>query len=341
MKVYYSSSLWGKGKGLCGVPQRVNWQFEYAGNIHRIPVLYRFSKGIVFDVISFLDQEKLRAFFKKYEAVEETLTPLQRRCAKQEHPYQAIPIRKIWMNGKQVESGYSSSSTVSAPWARQDDQLAPVRKAYASVLKDTACFACQRFCVPYPETDSKVEKLLRFFRLNRISGVKLSTQPVHWFSPLDIHFEISKREGQKEVCFVHPKTRITHSLFLQNPELIEMPMGRDVNRRFYAVQARYEIKPALPQGDSLQFNSSIQYSVPPGDRFSPTTAASIGIIGGANGPTAIFAVSKNKEKTAPRGLHGLPLHSCFSVPGFNKEDTMNFVLEGINMKNCDGKEYNF
>lgn len=149
------------------------------------------------------------------------------------------------------------------------------------------------------------------------------------------------KEGQKEVCFVHPKTGTTHSLYFQNPKLVEMPMEKDGNRRFYAVQAMYEIKPTLPQGDSLQFNSSIQYSVPPGDRFSPTTAASIGIIGGACGPTAIFTASKNKEKTAPCGLHGLPLHSCFSVPGFKKEDTMHFVLEGINIKNCGGKEYNF
>lgn len=116
MKVYYSSSLWSKGKGLWGWPQRTNWQFKYAGAKRCIPVIYRFSKGIVFDVITILDETKLREFSKKYEAIEETLTPLQQRCAKQEHPYQAIPISSICINGKQVEGGYSSSSSMSIPW---------------------------------------------------------------------------------------------------------------------------------------------------------------------------------------------------------------------------------
>jgi hypothetical protein len=118
-------------------------------------------------------------------------------------------------------------------------------------------------------------------------------------------------------------------------------MGEDGNRSFYAVQAMYEIEPALPQGDSLQFNSSIQYTEIPEDGFSPTAASSIGIIGGAHGPTAIFVTAKNKEETVPRGVHGLPLYSCFSVPGFSKEDALHFVLEGINIKHCDSKEYNF
>lgn len=251
-----------------------------------------------------------------------------------------MPIKEIWINRKRIERGYSSSSAVSIPWARQDDKLKLVKKAYASILKDAGCFACERFCVPYPDTDSKAQKLLRFFRLDRVSSLKLSTWPVQWFSPLDIHFEISDKEEGKKVCFVHPKTGITHTLYFQNAELVEMPMGRDGNRSIYTVQAMYEIEPYLPQGDSLQFNSSIQYTEPPEDRFSPT-AASIGIIGGADGPTCIFVTAKNKEEVVPCGLHGLPLHSCFSVPGFHKEDTLHFVLEGINMKDCDGKEHSF
>lgn len=340
MKIYYNSSLWSKGKGLRGLPQKIYWQFKYAGSKRCIPVIYRFSKGIVFDVITFLDEAKLREFFKKYKAIEETLTPLQRRCAKQEHPYQDIPIKEIWINGKRVESGYSSSSTISIPWARQDDKLTLVRKAYSSILKDTSCFACERFCVPYPETDSKAQKFMRFFRLDRVNSLKLITHSVQWFSPLDIRFEMSGKENQKEVCFKHPITGIIHKIYFQNAEFVEMPLGAGRNR-FYTVQSLYEIEPALPQGDTLQFNSSIQYIEPPEDKFTPTAASSIGIIGGADGPTAIFIAAKNKEKTVPCGLHGLPLHSCFSVPGFHKEDTTQFVLEGINVKKYDSKEYIF
>ncbi|MCQ1530418.1 sodium ion-translocating decarboxylase subunit beta [Lutispora saccharofermentans] len=343
MKTYYNSSSWGneKGKGLCGVQQKVNWKFEHAGARRFIPVIYRFSKGIVFDVITLLDEAKLREFFEKYEAIEETLTPLQQRCAKQEHPYQSITVREIWINGEQAKGGYSSSSAVSIPWARQDEELIPVRKAYSSILKDRTCFACERFCVPYPEAGSKVQKLLRFFRLSRVKSIKLSTWPVQWFSPLDIHFEIPDKESTREVCFVHPGTGITHTLYFQDSEFVEIPMDQDKSRSLYTVQATYEIDPALPQGDSLQFNSSIQYAEPPEDRFSPDAASSIGIIGGACGPTAIFLAGNDRKKTIPRGLHGLPLHSCFSVPSFYKEDNLHFILEGINIKKHDEKEYSF
>jgi hypothetical protein len=341
MKIYYDSSIWNKGKGLCGLSQRINWQFEYAGTKRCIPVIYRFSKGIVFDVITILDETKIREFFEKYEPIEETLTPLQQRYVEQEHPYQAVPIKEIWINGKQVENGYSSSSAMSIPWVQHDHELTCVQKAYSSILKDTACFTCERFCVPYPETDSKIKKLLRFLRMDRVNKIKLSTYPVQWFFPLDIHFEMTVDEKKKELCFKHPITGIKHTLYFQRAQTMELPIGAGRNRSFYIMQSMYEIEPALPQGDALQFDSSIQYTESLKDEFSPTATSSIGIIGGADGPTAIFFSSKGEEKNVSYGLHKLPLYSCFSVPSFQKEDTSHFILEGINTKNRDGKVYKF
>lgn len=342
MKIYYSSSLWDKRKGFCGVPQRVNWQFKYEGNTHHIPVIYRFSKGIVFDVITILDEEKLRSFFEKYEAIEETLTPLERRCAEQEHPYQPLSLKEICIDDKVIKNGYSSSSTVSMPWAKDDyKQTLNLRKAYADILKDTKCFSCHRFCLPYPNADSKIQKMLRLFRLNKIKKLKFSTEAITKFFPLDIHFNMSDQESPKEITFVHPKTGIEHKLYFQNPESVEIPLSEEKNHSFYAMQTMYEIEPALSQGDYLAFDTSTQYIEPPEGRFSPTAAGAIGIIGGSCGPTAIFAASDNKEEKIPCGLHGLPLHSCFSVPNFNKEDNMDFVIEGIHIRSCEGKAYSF
>ena len=100
MRVYYNSNIRSKGKGLCGFPQRMNWQFEYAGAKRYIPAIYSFPKGIVFDIITILDETKLREFFEKYETVAETLSRLKKRCVEQEHPYKAVPIKEIWINGK-------------------------------------------------------------------------------------------------------------------------------------------------------------------------------------------------------------------------------------------------
>lgn len=341
MKVYYDSSLPGRKKGLPGLPQRTDWQFEYAEAKRRIPAIYRFPKGVVFDVITFLDEVKLRQYFEKYEAVTETLTPLQRRCAKQEHPYQSVPVSEIWLNGKRVEGGYSSSGTISVPWMRQDDKLAIIRDAYSCILKDTACFACDRFCVPYPATDSKMQRLKRLFRLGKVNVFKLATRSLTRFYPIDIHFELAAKEDPGGILLKHPVTGITHSLYFQNAEFVELPLGADRNRSLYAAQLMYEIEPALPEGEALQFNSSIQYTKLPEEKFSPAAASSIGIIGGADGPTAVCVTARNKQKTIPRGLHGLSLHRCISVPCLDKKDTWRFDIEGINIKSYGSKEYNF
>ncbi|WIV13730.1 sodium ion-translocating decarboxylase subunit beta [Proteiniborus sp. MB09-C3] len=342
MKVYYNSSIWSKGKGPCGLAQKTNWEFEYAGTKRIIPAIYRFSQGIVFDIITILDEKKLRKFFEKYEAIEETLTPLQRRCAEQEHPYQSVPIKEIFINEKQVENGYSSSGAMSIPWEKQNDELISLQRAYSSILKDTSCFACERFCVPYPETDSKIQKLLRFLRLIKVDKIKLCTYPMEEFFPLDIHFKMSVNEEQKELCFNHPITGIKHTLFFQNAETTEFPITINRNRILYNMHLMYEIEPALPQGDTLQFGTSIQYTEPEPivDGFSPDSASSIGIIGGADGPTAIFISSSDKGKKIPCGHHGLPLHSCLSVLSFQNEDASNFIIEGINIEKYGSYEYN-
>ncbi|MBD8046254.1 MAG: hypothetical protein KID00_08485 [Clostridium argentinense] len=340
MKVYYNSNMRSSEKGLGGFRQRVNWQFEFNGAKRYIPVVYRFPKGIVFDIITILDETKLREFFEKYKDIEETLTPLQERCAEEEHPYHSVSIKKIWINGKEEEGGYSSSGTVNAPW-EQDDTLIPIQKAYSHILKDNAYFACSRFCVPYPKSNSKLQKILRFFRLYKVKTIKIVTYPVKNFLPLDIHFEIPVDKNQKEISFNHPLTGTTHKIYFQNPELIEFPASECEKHSFYVMQLTYEIYPELQQGDTLEFTSSMKYTETKTseEKFSPTSTSSFGIIGGACGPTAIFISSK--EKDIPKGLHGLPLYSCFSVPSFEKKDIGLFILEGINIETCNSKEYNF
>lgn len=337
MNVYYNASLWSKEKGACGLPQRTNWQFEYLGTKRCIPYIYRFTEGIVFDIITFFDETKLHEFFDKYEDIENTLTPLQQRCVEQEHPYQTVPVKQIWINGKQVE-GFSSSGVISIPWARQEEVLLPIRKAYSAILKDSNCFACERFCVPYPKTDSKVQKLLRFLRINKVKPVKVITRPVQEFYLLDRSIEILLNEKEKKLCFVHPLTGVIHTLHFQNTDTVEIPSATDKKSSLYATHAMYEIEPALPLGDTLQFDSSIQYTQLPKNNFSSSATSSIGIIGGA---TAFGVIFRNKVNSASCGLHGLPLQNCLSMPSFQKEATAHFILEGINTKKSDSKVYDF
>lgn len=328
MKIHYSSSLWSKDKGRWGLPQRVNWEFDYADSKRCIPTIYRFPKGIVFDIITFLDEGSLHEYFKKYESIEEKLTSIERHCAEQEHPYQQVPVKDICINGKHVENGYSSSSAISVPWDRNDDILLPVRRTYSSILNDTSCFACERFCIPYPEAESRVKNILRFLQIDKVNNMKLSTHSRQRFYPLNISFEMSAEENEKDICFIHPITNIVHKIYLQNPKFIEIPLPNE-SRNIYALQSRYEIEPNLQNGDTLQFNSSLQYDeaqILSKNKYHPKSASSIGIIGGS-------------EKDTTCGLHGLPLNNCFSIPSLNPLNAWDFKIEGINIKEHDSEEF--
>lgn len=334
MRVYYESGLWSRSKGLWGTRQLTSWQFEHAGMKRYIPAIHRFAKGIVFDVITILDETKLRAFIDEYEGREEALTSLEKRLAEQERPYQAVPIEEIWINGKRVEGGYSASSAVSIPWLGQGSELAFARKAYSSILQDVVCFACERVSVPYPEADSKAQGLFRYLRLGKVHSMKLITCPVSRFIPLGMHVEMAAAESQKQVSFSHPVTGAKHTLYFQGMEAMELPLA---GSSLFVTQAMYEIVPSLPTGHTLHFDSTIQRTMRPDSEFFPHSAASIGIIGGADGPTAVFGARKGAQ--APTGSQGLPLHSCLSVPSLRRESTSRFVIAGINSRYLDSKEY--
>ncbi|HZW48825.1 MAG TPA: Na+-transporting methylmalonyl-CoA/oxaloacetate decarboxylase subunit beta [Bacillota bacterium] len=336
MKVYYNSSLWNKGKGPVGLSQKINWQFEHAGIKHCIPVIYHFPKGIVFDLITFLDEAKLSEFISKYENIDAKLTPLLRRCAEQEHPYQPLHWKEIWLNGQKVEQNYTSSSRLSVPWQQEGDVLLPLRKAYASVLKHTRCFACTRFCLPYPKAKSALQKVAHVLRLNRIQDVRLVTLPEQWFSLLDLKYDITAAEETRIIHFTHPITGIKHTLYYQETEEIEIPFGSQGIRNFYAHHGLYEIDPTLPAGDSLLFGSGSQFIKSIQQQSKQNEAASIGIIGGADGPTSLL-LSENGH--SPNGLHGLPLHACLSAPTLKKDNTAHFVLEGINTMKLPSQTY--
>lgn len=339
MKVYYNSSLWDKSKGIPGRSQKINWEFEENGLRRIIPTIYHFSKGIVFDLITIIDEGEFRRFYDKYKNIEEDLEPLEQCIVEQEHPYQTMDIKEIWINGIKVEEGHSSSGSLYISWLEGQDELAVVKEAYSHILKNTSCFGCSRYLVPYPKKHHKIGEKLGLFHLSKIDEIKLITYPIKKLYPLDINFEMSVEENLKEISFLYTTTGIEHKLYFQNNKIIDISNSIGENHKLHIMQSMYEIEPALPKGSNLQFGSSIQYSgMSIKDRDS-NSASSIGIIGGADGPTAIFI--SGKEKDINYGQNGLPLHTSLSVPSLEKQNIFKFVLEGINIEVCGSREYEF
>jgi hypothetical protein len=327
MNVYFDDSIWQNGKGRRGHRQAVGWSFEYAGMRCVIPAVYRFPKGIVFDILSFADGDALREYFKRYEH-EQSLSSAQRRCAEQEHPFQPVNIQEAWLDGTPVQGNVSYSHSIYVPWAGKDEGLQPLRRAYRRYL-GAQPFACQRVRVEYPESCG-FEALRRRLLPGLINYMRLAVSAIERFYPLDIRFELPAGSAGTQVEFSDPVTKRPHTLYFGKTETTEFPLMSGMSRSLYATLAAYELEPELPKGVSLVFDSSISASSTEEMRLAdkePGGAAAIGIIGGADGPTAIFVGTK--EECRPKGPHGLPLHTCFSMPSFTESDTHTFRLEGL------------
>lgn len=337
MKVHYTASLWAGEKGACGVIQKTGWEFEHLGLKRYIPCIYHFRKGIVFDLLTFLDADKVKAYFEKYAELEDKLSHIERRCAMQEHPYQDMNISEIWIDGHKAE-GFSSSAATSIPFAKENSELLLVQRAYSSVLGEGACFNCHRFCVPYPGKGPAIQRLLRALHLSRINTLKLVTDEQRRFHPVDLSFTLSEEESQKDTSFVHPVTGVKHHMYFQLDEIIELPQAIDKEQHLYSAAANYEIDPPLQQNDRLQFDSSISGTRKPMASFN--AASSIGIIGGACGPTVILTADKGKGGV-PYGSHGLPLNTCFYKITLEKPHTAQFVIQGLDTKAGDSMVFEF
>lgn len=342
MKVYYKSGLWEKKQGLPGHVQPTDWTFEYAGKRRCIPAIYRFSKGIVFDLITLLEEAEFHVFVEKYEGCANSLTPSQIRCVEDENPYQAVQLDEIWLDGKQIE-GWSSSSKISIPWDEEYDELSEIRTSYASALEGTTCFACERFCIPYQKSESFLDQLARVLRIKKIKHLKFTTRLTERFLPLDLQFSLQGDLSDAFVeTFLHPKTGVVHTLYFQDIKHIKLPLQlpKTVDVSLHTVQVMYEIQPALSEGDRLQFSNSVLYDTAEMG-FDTHAASSIGIIGGADGPTTIFCADKAMPGSMPHGSQGLPLHCCYAKPSNQEDDLVTVILEGINTKRHDAEEMDF
>jgi len=76
-------------------------------------------------------------------------------------------------------------------------------------------------------------------------------------------------------------------------------------------------------------------------RRLPSVASSIGIIGGAHGPTAIFFTGGDVGRGKTTGMRGLPLHSCVSIPAFSENEPARFMIEGIDIQEHDSATFQF
>lgn len=301
MKVYYSSSLWctkEHGKEECKRKQKINWVFDYLGQKRYVPYIYRFKKGIVFDVVTPISDESFSAYIEKSKTIDFS-DEGQRRKLEEEHPYQAIHVHEIWINDEKVERRNGSSANLYSTLQYDDGMYGQFKKAYREILKDEMHFGIQRFCVPYPKATEGFGKFKRIKRGDVINSLKFETYQVEKRYPIEKSFKLSSEKPIYELEIEHPVTKEKYVLSFERGEEESWQME---DLQCYATSAAYEIKPNLKKGERLNFDSSINYTKKSRKKsvYEPesTCSASVGIIGGADGPTVMFLAGKAEKKNA-------------------------------------------
>lgn len=366
VKVTFDSSLWKNPEaGPAGRPQRVGWSYLDGETVRYIPVVYRFSGGVVFDILTPVEDTALQEFFARYEDLdEEALDDTGRRCLGQAHPYRFPALRSWRINGSEPIGVNSSgalllSEQLKKRWKQAED---PAESALAAALRreqgalvGQSSFGCCRVRLEFASAHSCRERLRRALRCYKVHSLEFETRPRRRLYPTAL--ELTDEQGLNEGAVLqNPVNGQVHRVYLSHicREAVELPGSGT----FYYASALYELDPPLPKGQRLLFDSvlppqpkesavqTLEAQVPVFTREKealpesvgacstqiPPEAAAIGVIGGEDGPTAVFVTAGKREGAAaemPVGAHGLPTGACMSVPAGDPRQSRIFRITGV------------
>lgn len=300
MNVTFDSSLFAnRPHRVKGTAQRVNLCFEYGGITHQIPTIYRFRQGLVLDIISIQDADTLRAFWNEWRHREdEAPDGLESPCVQID-----CAVR---LDDKLCSKGQSSSFAMYQPWAQaelravadnEDDdipghELQPFLDEYPELVSADSCFSVTRialFCG---------SKAAQGFR-----KISLDIRRTERLEPIGHHFMLNCSGEWQAESFVHPSGNACqlHIRAAEELDMSKLFAGAKFVVRGSSAMARqldYYVEPPLKEDDRLYVQDASPAAQVVLGSYAHN-ASSIGIIGGADGPTAIFMAGKHDED-APR-----------------------------------------
>ncbi len=280
--------------------------FEWADHQWLIPSIYLCSKGLVIDFCMKIEQEKIWDFMKKWDLTveneeEKQFTKEEEMLLKLENPLTFSFRPHVILNGKELflSHGRGSSHNPCVP---------------------EGCRAC------------RTEQILDHYGLDRSCGWMFWRSYTAWntvrkpkIKTLEIMMEQQKiripgerfcvRNPGEQVNFIYPENGTEYTLTVQEYEPQELNMEH-MNRSDFEYPTHYQhmvytIEPEMKRGwmtlsDCSDGDRPLQKIKEP---YAPTAAASIAIIGGADGPTAIFSGENKalKHHGACSSLHFEPV----------------------------------
>lgn len=311
-KVYFDGNFWGRSSGeRAGVEISLNKHFLWQDEVWTIPSIYTCSKGLIVDFCLKVSPERIKLFIDKWKLSVENdgsnFTDEQRMQIDTENPLAVNINPKAVLNNTELRSSHGCGLCWN-PCLPEGNALEAWSVMQHYELDPEQGYMIWRNAFLWKTKHKPQLKTL---------AVRLEREQV---SIAGTHFQVSLPGEQFE--FIHPSTGKKHTLTVQDYERKELPSehfktpdldGLEFPRHLTAMS--YTLSPELPD-QAFQIMDCARGDRPRHKHVNPRApqatgdvCCSVGIIGGADGPNAIFFVndSQGKLRVASSAMHFKPV----------------------------------
>ncbi len=309
-KVYYGGGYWGRlGSGHAGEEITLDRHFRWEDEAWYIPAIYACGKGLVADYCVAIDPDKLKTFLEQWESAdlcEEELTSEQRERLEQDNPLN-VEFRAVLMgNGREMqpESG-AGLSWIPEKCLPEGMENSPEARRLMEHYRLDAASGWSFWRESYPWGTSRRPEL-KSLRL-KLEGQLISIPGIHFKNP----------SVGDVLPFTHPVTGAEHKLTVWEYEQQELPSEvfgwEEYEYPTHHTSMVYTLEPELSDLN-FQVRDCLENEAPrrkPKNSFEPKADCGVfgvGIIGGADGPTALILTKKAEPAghAALSALHFAP-----------------------------------
>lgn len=252
--------------------------FDWVGRHWLVPAAYVCGKGLAIDFCMRAEADELRAFMQKWKLSPENddcaaFSPEDQLLLDAENPLALSFTPTLTVNGKTLHVSERASASLHPCFPDRETPLAPLMRRYH--LSDAFGWVVTRAWFPW---NGRRPAAIRSIELS------LRRTPAPLPGP-----RFTVRAPGDAFRFTHPYTGTEHTLTalsLEAQTLPEPAFGRGFPTRFTLLRFALDPEPAEPVliSDTRESDRPVR----PETVESPSSACAVGVIGGADGPTALF-----------------------------------------------------
>jgi len=303
--VFFEGGFFEKSsKSRPGQELRVDKTIPWGDELWHIPSVYVCGKGLVVDLCIEVEPARFRAFAEKWKLYEDDTmaqySDAERAEAEAENPLQIEFHAEVAVNGKRMRQthGYGSTWLAELPAGFANDRKAQWHLEHYGLDK-TKCWALRRLSFPWATKCKPSVKTL---------SLTLIPDPVSLSAG-----QFATPQAGETIPLTNPHTGAVYALTVES--LTEASIdkshfhdpGMDYPTQFLRMD--YRISPELPDlsfsiRDCSEGDRPRRRADAPGYLPEAVNSVAIAVIGGADGPTAVFAGSTpGKLRAACSGLY--------------------------------------